>query len=247
MVYNLLITSLIEGVGGKFSRELGIDLTRGDPEVFKWFIASVLFGARIGERIAVRTYYEFERAGLLTVNEILAAGWDRLVEILDSGGYVRYDFKTATKFMELSQSLLKDYSGSIEKLHRRAANDRDLAQRMKELAKGIGDTTTNIFLREMRGVWKKANPLPQELVVIASYNLGFVSVLSSDDQEKANLLFTLQERWKKEKLEGWDLPDFEAALLRLAKDYCRKSKCRVCPIRGDFRVKCRKMTCMKAA
>lgn len=228
-----IIRVLIDRIGGKFSRELGIDLRKGDTERFKWFIASVLFGARIGERIAVQTYHEFERVEILGVDEILEAGWDKLVEILDSGGYVRYDFKTATKLTELSRNLRQYYSGSLEELHRQAADPRDLEDRIKNLAKGIGDTTTNIFLRELRGIWKKANPLPQELVRIASFNLGLADIRSSDAPRRADLLIALEERWKKEQLEGWDFPDFEVSLLRLAKNYCKKVKCRVCPIGRD--------------
>ncbi len=233
MEYNFLTKSLIEKLGGKFSRELGIDLNGCEKEVFKWFIASVLFGARIGERIVLQSYHAFKRAKILSVDEIQEAGWDKLVEILDRGGYVRYDFKTATKFMELSQSLLRNYSGSLGELHRQAANPGDLEERIKNLAKGIGDTTTNIFLRELRDVWEKANPLPQELVRIASFNLGLTDIRSSDALRRADLLHALEERWKKEKLEGWDFPDFEVALLRLAKNYCRKSKCRVCVFLGN--------------
>jgi hypothetical protein len=52
-----------------YSEELGIDLAGGtDREYFKWFLASVLFGARISETIARNTYRAFERHGLLDPN-----------------------------------------------------------------------------------------------------------------------------------------------------------------------------------
>lgn len=36
-----------------YSEELGIDLKKNnDDELFKWFLASILFGARISETIA---------------------------------------------------------------------------------------------------------------------------------------------------------------------------------------------------
>ena len=54
------IKKLISALGGKFSKELGIDLSQGiSTEIFKWFLASKLFGARIGTNIAVKTYREF--------------------------------------------------------------------------------------------------------------------------------------------------------------------------------------------
>ena len=76
----------MESLGGRFSTSLGIDLDKREPrEIFKWFLASILFGARIGEGIAEETYGQFERRGLLTPQRILEAGWDRLVEALDAG------------------------------------------------------------------------------------------------------------------------------------------------------------------
>jgi hypothetical protein len=48
-----------------YSEELGIDLASGDDEeVFKWFLASALFGGRISEDIAKRTYWGSERHDL---------------------------------------------------------------------------------------------------------------------------------------------------------------------------------------
>jgi len=36
---------------------------------------------------------------------ILEAGWDRLVEVLDSGGYTIYDFSTATNLLGIAKNL----------------------------------------------------------------------------------------------------------------------------------------------
>jgi hypothetical protein len=42
--------AIVQELGGKFSHELGIELAAGrSAEIFKWFLASVLFGARISE------------------------------------------------------------------------------------------------------------------------------------------------------------------------------------------------------
>ena len=78
-----------------YSRELGLDL-RKPRDRFKWFLASMLFAKRISSEIARKTYKLFEAEGLTTPDALLRAGWDKLVEVLDAGGYVRYDFSTAT-------------------------------------------------------------------------------------------------------------------------------------------------------
>ena len=50
------IKNLITALGVKFSRELGIDLSKDKSnEIFKWFLASKLFGARIETNIAIKT------------------------------------------------------------------------------------------------------------------------------------------------------------------------------------------------
>jgi len=61
------VKKLLQALAGKFSTSLGIDLTSGNSgEIFKWFLASILFGARISEKIAANTYREFARKGVVT-------------------------------------------------------------------------------------------------------------------------------------------------------------------------------------
>jgi hypothetical protein len=211
-------------VGGRYSCELGIDLdSKRSEEIFRWFLASVLFGARIGEKIAINTYNEFKKSGVLSPRKIIDTGWDGLVEILDSGGYVRYDFKTATKLLNVCDTLMKDYNGDHNLLHRVAKDEKDLEGRLKELGKGIGNVTVNIFLRELRDVWEKANPPLQELVILSARKLGFIT-------EEGNALQRLRLIWKENGIKGKGIADFEVSLLRLSKNFCRKRKCGLCPV-----------------
>src|SRR5512141_2918677 len=133
-----------------YSEDLKIDLSQPSGR-FLWFLASILFGARISEKTAARTYRTFQEAGIDTLEKILSAGWDGLVRILDAGGYARYDFSTATKLINIMSALRERY-GSLEELRRQSSDARDLQRRLQEF-KGIGPVTAQIFLREMRGVW----------------------------------------------------------------------------------------------
>ncbi|HTN66139.1 MAG TPA: hypothetical protein VL051_08155 [Burkholderiaceae bacterium] len=152
---------VVEQFGSSYAAQLGIDIGSGrSAEIYKWFLAAVLFGARISEASAIHTYREFERAGVLSSRKILDAGWDKLVAILDRGGYTRYDFKTATKLMNVNRALMEQYGGDLNALHQRSKDASDLEKRLKRLGKGIGGVTVNIFLRELRGIWSKAAPLP---------------------------------------------------------------------------------------
>lgn len=205
-------SKLVEHVGGSYARQLGIDLSRAEPvEIHKWFLAAILFGARISERLAARTYREFERTGTLSPARIMDAGPEALVGMLDRGGYARYDFKTAAKLLEVNHTLIQQYKGDLNLLHDRAKDASDLELRLKSLGKGIGDITVNIFLRELRGIWSKANPLPSERVIQAAKALKFVPPNMSDP---SRLLQTLQAAWRADRMLPADFVDFEAALVR---------------------------------
>ncbi len=132
-----------------YSGDLGIDVKSGkEEEFFKWFLACLLFGKPIQQKVARRTYFEFEREGLLNPDKILDAGWDKLVEVLDKGHYVRYDFSTATKLLEICRELKERY-GKLNNLLKHAKNKKDLEKRLQEF-KGIGPVITRIFLRDLK-------------------------------------------------------------------------------------------------
>lgn len=156
-----------------YSEELGIALdVDTDPEVFKWFLASVLLGARISETIAKHTYRAFERHHVLTPRRIIASGWDYLVNpIMREGGYVRYDEKTSTKLLRICETLICEYRGSLKRLHALARDSRDLEARLDRFY-GVGPVTVNIFLRELRPRWPKADPEPLARVQAAARSLG---------------------------------------------------------------------------
>ncbi len=139
-----------------YSRDLNINLkSKKETELFKWFLASLLFGKPIQQTVAKQTYFEFERAGLLSPAKILKAGWDRLVRILDRGHYVRYDFSTATKLLDVCRELKSSY-GSLTKLLKESRNQKDLRKRLLAF-KGIGPVTARIFERDL----KKAGWFPK--------------------------------------------------------------------------------------
>jgi len=208
--------------GGRYSTQLGIHLADAQPsELFKWFLASILFGARITETIGIRTYRVMEIEEVLSPKVILEKGWDRLVEILDSGGYVRYDFKTATKILEMSKNLIEQYQGDLNRLHAASANSEDLERRLKSFAKGIGDVTVNIFLREMRGVWEKAKPTPLDLAVNAAHTLAIIPRKKMSGLVVLNYLL---KAWKNAGKKAKNFPDLEAALVRAGKDLKKREK-----------------------
>ena len=179
-----------------YSEDLGIDLNKPSGR-FRWFLASILFGARISEKIAMKTYRAFEKYDILTPEKILDAGRDELVRILDEGGYVRYDFSTATKLLNIMKEL-KEKHGSLEELYSLSKDTSDLVDKLKQF-KGIGDVTVQIFLRELRGIWNINLP---------------VSAKAKEMAQRLNI--------DPGQLGGEDLARLEAALVKLNIRYRKK-------------------------
>lgn len=170
-----------------YSEELGIRLSQNrDEELFKWFLASILFGARINETIAKKTYKIFERYRLLRPREILRAGWNFLINpIMREGGYVRYDGKTSTQILRNCETLLQDYDGSLLTLHKKAHNNEELENMLTDFY-GIGPVTANIFLRELRPFWKKSDPEPLPVVRRIAQHYG----IKLDRYDRKTIAFT---------------------------------------------------------
>ncbi|MDH7477487.1 MAG: hypothetical protein QHH17_03790 [Candidatus Bathyarchaeota archaeon] len=226
------IRVLVENFGKRYSETLSIDLTSGkDEEIFKWFFASILFGAPITETSVIKTYECFRKYNVLTPKQILQTGWDGLVRILDEGSYTHYDFKTADKLLEVMQNLIQKYNGSLTLLYNQASDVQDLKNRLKDLGKGIGEVTVNIFLRELRNIWDKAKPEPTSLVLLAAKNLGIIKKEKSETALKQ-----LEDFWFKNEVEGKSFINFETALLRIGKDFCRKGKCPYCLVKNECSV-----------
>jgi endonuclease III len=215
------IAHLLEKWGGRYTKELGIDIESGrSNEIFKWFLASILFGARISQAKARQTYYEFEKCKVITPDAIIGTGWDGLVEILDRGGYTRYDFKTATKLLEVMQVLNDVYGGDLNILHEKARDPEDLESKLMEF-KGVGPVTVNIFLREMRGIWEKSQSLPGDPVIIAARHLCLTVLEGKDEEERKMLLIELERIWEDANL-FYRFSDFEAALVKFGIQHRRK-------------------------
>jgi len=176
------IKKLVDELGEPYSEMLGIDLRKGDPAYFKWFLAAFLYAKPIREEAATKTYRVFEAHDLMSPAAIEKAGWDKLVELLGEGGYRRYDESTADRLLAIAEHLLKEYDGKLSRLYEESKNDRDLERRIRELGKGIGLVTVEIFLRDMQKVWPKADPplVPDVEKAAADLDIGNVKTYSGE-------------------------------------------------------------------
>jgi endonuclease III len=207
------LNELLTKYGQLYSDELGIDISK---EPFKWFLASILFGARISARIAAKTYRAYEQAGLTSPRKLASSDEMALIKIHGRGGYARYDGITADYVIGASKKLLEDYDGEIQKLDEASQDPRDLECRLQEF-RGVGPVTAKIFLRELRGIWRNADPEPTAVEVLAAKKLGILK--SNGDSLKE-----LKDFWNCNAVEGYSFRHFEAALLRLGLELRRKNR-----------------------
>jgi endonuclease III len=232
-----VVAALTERMRGRFSAELGLTLVPNRPkDLFLWFLAALLYGTRISGTIVAHTHAEFVRRGLVTPEKILKTGWDGLVVVLDAGGYARYDFKTATKLLEVTRHLVDQYDGDLNQLHRAAKDARDLENRLTALGKGIGQVTVQIFLRELRDLWLKARPELSPLAVLAAKDLRLLSPAAA--RRGGSQAEALMELWDERERKNKTFGDFESALVRLGRGFCRRRwqacpMCEYCGRRGD--------------
>ncbi len=190
-----------------------------------------------------KTHHEFLRRGLTSPEAIVKTGWDGLVRALDSGGYVRYDFKTATKLLDVMRHLIDEYDGDLQRLHDVSSDASDLEKRLKGLGKGIGEVTVQIFLRELRDIWPKTQPAISPLGILAAKDLKLCSRMNGSGNRPTVEHF--RALWKRAGVKGKSFVDFESALVRLGRDYCRRQRKRDCPMR-EFCIRQRMVDCMEA-
>jgi hypothetical protein len=205
------LDNLLREYGVLYSEELGIDVRK---EPFKWLLASILFGARISTSIAKKTYKAYEQAGLTSPKKIATSDERTLIEIHGRGGYARYDGITAEYVMGVARKLLEEYDGKVDQLDAVSKDSEDLEHRLEDF-RGIGPVTAKIFLRELRGIWKNADPQPASIEVLAAKNLGII------DSEQ-DVLRKLKDFWKKNAIRGYDFRNFDTALVRLGIEMRRK-------------------------
>ncbi len=134
--------------------QLDIDLSKGDEQaLFKWLIASFLFGKRIQQDIAADAYRVIvEKHARDTPRKLCNCSWQQIVDMLGEGRYVRYDESTAERLLKLCHKLIDDYAGKVGNIHAQSGSRKELEKRLAEF-EGIGPKTVEIFMREAARLW----------------------------------------------------------------------------------------------
>lgn len=136
------------------AKELDIELGKDNEQaLFKWFLASFLFGKRIQQQIAVDAYRVIvEKYRIDTPRKLCKRTWQELVNMLGEGHYVRYDESTADRLLKLCEKLNREYDGKVVAIQQASADRGDFEKRLREFD-GIGPKTVEIFMREAGPLW----------------------------------------------------------------------------------------------
>ncbi len=192
---------IVRELGGRFSIELGIEVDRDPAAVERWALAATLFGNRIPAETAMRTYRVLARAGVRTIEDAGGRTRPELVTLLDEGGYVRYDERTATRLLALADVIADRFGGGLAALGEHIEQPADLEQALRDLP-GWGPVAVHAFLRELRGLWPGAALGLDDRTVLAARHLRL-----PDELEGLSALADAAHL---------DVRDLEAALVRLS-------------------------------
>ncbi len=119
-----------------------------EKALFKWLLASFMFGKPIQQAVAERAYRVLvEQHGLDTAARLARCSQQELVRLLGQARYVRYDISTAARLMKFSRKLLDEYEGRVTAIRQQSTTREDFAQRLLAF-EGIGPKTLEIFMRE---------------------------------------------------------------------------------------------------
>jgi 3-methyladenine DNA glycosylase/8-oxoguanine DNA glycosylase len=127
--------------------DLGID-TSTDQGLFDWFLASLLFGRPVPQRVAASAFQKFREDGWDSPERFTADDQHPLWHELWEGDYHRMSSVMSEELRDVMRALIADYDGSVARLVRTATTREEISQRLQRF-KGVGPKTAEIFLREV--------------------------------------------------------------------------------------------------
>jgi len=224
---------LVGLLGGHVSGRLELDLDDPDDATLgRWLVASALLGGRQGEDVALATFRELARSGLLDPGS-LAAGDPLVIEGCLERARLRNADRAARLLVRLSEALQTRYHGSMERLAAAADELADLAASLSALAPGYGKAAVMRYLTPLRRHWHVAGDLPASPAVrAAAADLGFIALHEDEESTPARLarLLANDEPGGPASEDVPSLRDLEAALERLGRRACLRGTSGKCPL-----------------
>ena len=167
-----LIQRLRQQAGRTYAAEAGITLRDTPMPLFQLLVLCMLASKPIDAAVAMQAARELFRAGLRTPRAVLAANRQTMIDAFGRARYVRYDESSATRLTELATRVNDDYRNDLRTLARISKPDVRTARHELKQFTGIGDTGSDIFLREVQDVWPWVRPYFDKRALDSAEQLG---------------------------------------------------------------------------
>ncbi|QEN14169.1 endonuclease [Mycolicibacterium sp. ELW1] len=167
-----LIQRLRQHAGRTYAAEAGITLRDTPMPLFQLLVLCMLASKPIDAAIAMHAARELFRAGLRTPRAVMAANRQTMIEAFARAHYVRYDESSASRLTELATRVNDEYRNDLRTLARITKPDVKNARQALKQFTGIGDTGSDIFLREVQDVWPWVRPYFDKRSLDSAEQLG---------------------------------------------------------------------------
>jgi hypothetical protein len=167
-----LIQRLRQQAGRTYAAEAGITLRDTPMPLFQLMVLCMLASKPIDASIAMHAARELFRAGLRTPRAVLSANRQTMIDAFARAHYVRYDESSASRLTELANRVNDDYRIDLRTLARVSKPDVRTAKQLIKQFTGIGDTGSDIFLREVQDVWPWVRPYFDKRALDSAEQLG---------------------------------------------------------------------------
>ena len=223
--HTTLARELVSRLGGHPAGELRLDLeTPDESDLGGWLVASCLLSSAAREERALAAFRALQRAGLIEPRELAASDPLSLATHLAGAELPKAEL-LAQRLLRLSQTLERDYAGSLRTLANRSADLEELASRLSRLAPGFGRAAVHRFLQPLRDLWHSAADLPLDPPTrAAAVHLGLILAGQDEEGGPGALRAALREETAP------PLRDVEAALARLGRQSCLREQPSRCPL-----------------
>jgi len=155
---DLIVRELLDRYGCPYAEQAGIRLADRPGPLYQLLVLSTLLTARIAADVAIAAARELFAAGCRSPRAMSEAGWQDRVDVLDRGGYARYDERTSTVLGDGADLLSRQWHGDLRRLRDQAGGDPGMAEALLAGFPGLGGAGAGIFLREGQAVWPAVAP-----------------------------------------------------------------------------------------
>jgi endonuclease III len=166
------VQRLLEEAGTTYAHEAGITMKDTPMPLFQLLVLCMLASKPIDAGIAVAAAREIFHSGLRTPDAVLDADRKSMIDAFGRAGYARYDESSATRLVDIAEAVRDDYAGDLRKLAEAAGGDIATASQLLQRFKGIGETGSDIFLREVQDTWTWVRPYFDERATKTAARLG---------------------------------------------------------------------------